>query len=330
MSIACKLVGGVEEDDLNRNISRFFLGFVLLMVVACTSSPTETPQPTSAEPNATSQVIVLGDISDDPGEVIEGSQPLADYLAARLGDFGITQGQVRVATDADEMIQLLKSAQVDLYFDSVYPITMISDASGAQPFLRRWRFGVEEYYTVIFASVDSGIQSVDDLPGHIIAFDNPFSTSGYLLPAVYLTEHGLNLVGKGSYDEPITDDQVGFVFSYDDENTLQWVLSGLVVAGATDDYNFDVAFPDEIRQKLVPLAKTESVPRQVVVARPGIDPELLQAITQILVTAHESPEGQAALEPFQTTRFDEFPEGIQAAQDRMREMMEIVQDLPLP
>jgi phosphonate transport system substrate-binding protein len=207
---------------------------------------------------------------------------------------------------------------------------LISDASGAQPFLRRWRYGVETYYTVIFTSVDSGITSLDDLPGHIIALDNQFSTSGYLLPAVHLIEHEFSLSGKESYEEPVADDEVGFVFSYDDENTLQWVLNGSVSAGATDDYNFEVAFPPEAREQLISLAITESVPRQVAVARPGIDPELLETVKQILITAHESEEGQAALEPFQTTRFDEFPESIEAAQDRMREMMEIAQDVPMP
>lgn len=67
-----------------------------LFAVACTP-PAEDPPP--AEEGAT---IVIGDISDDPGEVIEGAQPLADYLAERLGDYGITQGAVRVASAGDD------------------------------------------------------------------------------------------------------------------------------------------------------------------------------------------------------------------------------------
>ena len=323
-----------------RNIlKKLFLGLVLVGLTACTSSPAETPppatepppQPTEPSADATaSRVIVFGDISDDPGEVIEGTQPLADYVAAQLSDFGFSSGQVKVVATADEMTRLLKDGEVDLYFDSVYPATLISDASGAQPFLRRWRYGVEEYYTIIFANAESGITSVDDLPGHMIAMDNPFSTSGFLLPAVYLIERDLKLVGKQAYGDSVADDEVSFVFSYDDENTLQWVLSGLVAAGATDDYHYNVAFPPEAREKLVLLTETESVPRQVVVARPGMDPELLDAIKQILITAHESEAGKAALDPFQTSRFDEFPEGIEAAQNQMREMMQVVQDIPMP
>ena len=128
------------------------------------------------------RAIVLGDISDDPAEVIEGTQPLADYLASQLVEYGITEGQVRVASSIDEMTALLDSGEVDLYFDSPYPATLISDQSGASIILRRWRFGVEEYQSVIFASVSSGITSIEQLPGHMVAMDAPTPPLGLSCP----------------------------------------------------------------------------------------------------------------------------------------------------
>jgi len=98
----------------------------------------------------------------------------------------------------------------------------------------------------------------------------------------------------------------------------------------TDDYNIDTAFPEEAKAQLVELARTEYTPRQVAVIRSGLDEELVQAIIQVLTTMHETEAGAAALEPFQTTRFDEFPEGIETATARMRAMMELVQDIQLP
>jgi len=299
-----------------------------LVLVSCAeeAAPTEAPTAKPVETHA----IVLGDISDDPAEVIEGTQPLADYLASQLSDYGITEGQVRIAASTDEMAKLLADGKVDLYFDSTYPATLISDKAGAKIILRRWRFGVEEYQSVIFASAASGIESVDELPGHMVAMDAPYSTSGFLLPSVHLVEQGLTLTGKKSYGEPVANDEIGFVFSYDDTNTLQWVLSGLTDAGVTDDYNFDVAFPEDARAQLVELARTEYTPRQVVVMRSELDDKLAQAIVQVLTSMHETEAGAAALEPFQTTQFDEFPQGIDAATARMREMMELVRDISLP
>ena len=62
----------------------------------------------------------------------------------------------------------------------------------------------------------------------------------------------------------------------------------------------------------------------------GLDDELVQAIIRVFTTMHETEAGSAALELFQTTKFDEFPQGIEAATARMREMMELVRDVPLP
>jgi phosphonate transport system substrate-binding protein len=302
---------------------------VLLLAGCAAPAPTPTPTAIPTEEPAAGRAIVLGDISDDPGEVIEGDQPLADYLAAHLADYGISEGQVRVATSADEMAKLLSDGDVDLYFDSVYPAFLISEESGAKPILRRWRYGVEEYHTVLFALNDSGIESVDDLPGHMVAFDNQYSTSGYVLPAVYLLDQGLTLSIKQSYNDPVGEGEVGFVFSFDDSNTLQWVMSELVSAGATDDVNYNLLFPDEARDKTHILAETESVPRQVVMIRPGVDPDLEAAIIDVLLHIHEDPTAADALDAFdKTTRFDEFPEGIEAALDHMRELKEVVQSIP--
>ena len=301
-----------------------------LTLVACMGNQVNMPQEEPTLAATETRAIVLGDISDDPAEVIEGAQPLADYLADQLAAYGITEGQVRVASSIDEMSKLLADGEVDLYFDSTYPATLISDQSGATIALRRWRFGVEEYQSVIFASEASGITSIEQLPGYMVAMDAPYSTSGFVMPSVYMMENGLTLVGKKSTGDPVGDNEVGFVFSYDDENTLQWVVSGLTAAGVTDDYNFDVAFPEEARSQLVELARTEYTPRQVVVIRSGLDDELVQAIVQVLTTMHETEAGAEALDPFQTSKFDEFPEGPEAAVSRMREMMELVQDITQP
>ena len=310
--------------------SFLFMAVLSLFLASCGGEPISVPQDQPTPEPADTRAIVLGDISDDPAEVIEGAQPLADYLAGQLGEFGITEGRVRVVASTEEMAQLLANGEVDLYFDSTYPATLISDQTGAKIILRRWRFGVEEYQSVVFASVASGITSIDQLPGHMIAMDAPYSTSGFLLPSVLLLENGFTLSGKQRYDEPVAPGEIGFAFSYDDENTLQWVLNGFTAAGVTDDFQFDVAFPADAKSQLVELARTESTPRQVAVIRSGLDEELVQAILRVLTTMHETEAGAAALEPFQTSRFDEFPEGIESATARMREMMEIVKEIRFP
>lgn len=309
------------------------VGVITALLAGCATPPAETPTAeATTEPTEESEqqepggvTLVLGDISDDPANVIEEMQLLADYLAANLADQGVSDVTILVVETPEEMADKLASGEIDLYFDSVYPATVVSDASGAQPFLRRWRDGVEEYHSVLFVRTDSGIESVEDLQGKLIAFDEDTSTSGFVLPYVYLVEQGLTLVEKESPDAEVAPDEVGYVFSEDDDTSLEWVNSGLVEAAATDNVSYEDDIPEDVRATFTILGETESVPRQVAVVRPGLDEDLLAAIIDVLIHMHESEEGQAALEEFDdTARFDEFPEGIEAALARMREMLEVV------
>lgn len=310
--------------------SKFYIFTVFILFLFSACSAPETVEPLEA-PLPAGRMIVIGDITADPAEVIEGTQPLADYLAAKLVDYGITGGQVRIVSSMEEMAELLKNGEVDIYFDSIYPATYISDMTGGQIVLRRWRFGVDEYHSVIFASKNSGITSLEDLRGQIFVMDAPYSTSGYMMPAAHLLEAGLTLSAKGNYTDPVNKNEVGFVFGYDDENVLQWVLSGRAEAGAVDNYRYDVAFPSEVTSnELVVLARTDGVPRQVMVVRPGFDPALLETLKAVLINMDEDESAQAALKKFQTSQFDDFPEGITAAMQEIRRMFEMVREIDLP
>jgi phosphonate transport system substrate-binding protein len=270
------------------------------------------------------RTLVLGDISDEATETIRGTQPTADYLAAQLVDMGITDGTVKIAPDLETMIQWMRDGDVDLYFDSPYPVLVISDETGATPILRRFRFGVPQYHSVFFVPQDSEIESLDDLRGQMVAFEEAFSTSGYMLPLSFLIEQQMNPVLKSSPENEVATDEVGYVFSTADDTTVQWVVSGIVPAGVVDNVTFS-RLPEETQAQLKIVAATEDVPRQMVLVRPDMDAALVEAIRTALLQMDESEEGRAALESFQTTEFAEFEEGAEAALARMRTLYDLVQ-----
>jgi phosphonate transport system substrate-binding protein len=250
---------------------------------------------------------------------------MADYLAAQLGDFDIRASEVKIAPNLNTMSQWIEAGEVDLYFDSPYPVLVISDETGAEPILRRLKYGVSEYHSVFFTQAESEIESLADLEGQIVAFEESFSTSGFMLPLSFLIEQGKHPVEKSDVEVSVAEDEIGYVFSTADDTTIQWVISGKVPAGVIDNVTFS-RLPEETQAELKIIAATEDVPRQMVLVRPGMDGELVTSIRAELLAMDETEAGQAALEIFLTTKFDEFPEGPEAALARMRTLYELVQE----
>ncbi|MGD1805886.1 phosphate/phosphite/phosphonate ABC transporter substrate-binding protein [Dapis sp. BLCC M126] len=320
-------VPNYQNGEADKMLGKLFVKLALFGIVTALVSSSLKSSASNPELLASSgdpATIVIADISNNPAKKIKRYQPLADYLGEKLGQFGVKQGDVEIAADLDEMANWLESGKVDIYFDSPYPAMIISDMSGAKPILRRWKGGVPEYYTVIFTMKDRGIKSLEELKGKMVGFDEISSTSGYMLPAGMLIESGVNPQEKRSASSNVSADEVGFVFTDDDENTIQWVISGKVAAGAIDIGTF-MEIPEASRQAMVVLAESDKVARHVALVRADMKPEMVEAIKTILIQMDKTPEGQEVLNKFEkTAKFDNFPP--ESSIERMRELYELVQN----
>ena len=295
---------------------------IALVLAACQASGSATPEvaPPARKALDHEKVLVLGDISDDPAGTIEEFQPMADYLATHLADMGIQQGKVVVAPDLETMMAYLESGEVDLYFDSPYPALTVYKEIGAHPLARRWKKGVSEYHTVIAVRQDSGFTGLDDLLGQVIAFDDPVSTSGYLLPKAYLIGLGYHVVEITSLSDSVAADEIGYVFASGEENVLAWVLQGKTTGSVIPSGDFEDLEAD-VQAQLTVLARTPSVPRHIALARPGMDESLQAKIVELLLNVHQTPEGQAVLETFErTAKFDALPQGPEGTMAALEEL----------
>ena len=292
----------------NKTRTLIGLTLTLLGMVACTPSTPQNTQnniPESTEIPTREKTIVLADISDNPQKKIRRFQPLANHIAANTQEFD--RGKVKVAPDMDTMITWLKSGEVDIYIDSPYPAMLAMTGTEAKPILRRWKKGTGEYYSVIFTMKDRNIKSLSDLKGNIIAFEDPVSTTGYMLPLAKLLESGLNAIEKSTNNSQVSQQDVGYVFSHEDENSIEWLLSGKVGAVATDNKSFD-KLSAEIKDRTLILGQTDKVARNVIMVRKEMSPEQINAISSILLAMDKTEEGKAVLEKFsKTTKFDKLP-----------------------
>lgn len=301
-----------------------FASLLALFTVSCSPESVSPPNQEATPTTNGSRTIVIADISDNPAKKIERFQPFADYLASQLNDVGM--GEVEIAPDMETMADWLSSGKVHIYFDSPYPSMKVVELSGAKPILRRWKKGVEVYHTIIFTRSDSGIETLDDLKGKMIAFDEPVSTSGYMLPIGHLKQAGLKLVQKKSLTANVAANRVGYIFSEDDDNSIQWVLTKRLAAAAVGSSDF-LKMPEKTRQQLTILAETEPVPRNVVVVSPTLTNDEVTAIETVLLSMDNTEEGQTVLKTFdQTSQFDEFPEGVDRALEQMQQLYKLTQD----
>ena len=288
-------------------VSLLGLAISLFGVIAC-SSTSEIIHNNSAKAEQSSsaeKVIVLGDVSTNPQKKIRKFQPLANYLAANLSQFD--RGKVKIAPDMATMITWLKSGEVDIYIDSPYPAMLAVNDAEAKPILRRWKKGHAEYHSIIFTMGDSNVKSLADLKGEIVAFDHPASTTGYMLPLATMSEAGLQPIEHKSVNASVPKDEVGYVFSNEDENSIEWLLSRKVAAAAIDNIAFEKLSP-EIKDKVIILAETEKVARNIVLVGKNMTSEQTQAISALLLQMDKTTEGKAVLEKFsRTVKFDDFP-----------------------
>ena len=277
------------------------------LLAACGTATADTEQPAteaSAPAGPEGTTLVIGSVSDDPEEEAEVFQPFVDHVADELGDVGVTGGDVVVTSTVEEMTELLRTGEVDLYVDNVYGVTTVVDAGAGVSVLRRWKDGAPTYHSVIVARADSGITSVEQLRGRTIAFEEETSTDGYFLPVTTLRQLGLPVVQVAEPSSQPAPDEVGFVFSGDDENTVFLLLDGRVAAGALSAEDLPENAGSRVGE-LVTIGRSIDVPRHGVVARTDLDPALTQALTEVLSGLHETAEGREVLEGFDdTARFD--------------------------
>ena len=184
--------------------------FVLTVLFTIVNAQAQTKQ------NKTLTLGVVFQGSREP--VQEHFRPFIDYAARKLSPSGDTKGLVVVAPSAGQMIKLLEEKRIDFYMESPYPTYLINRLGAAKLLLRRWKGGIAEYRSLIFTNKESGIARLEDLRGKIIAFEDPGSTSGYLLPKLFLLKKGFSVVEKPSRDAKVSAKEIGYIFADTVEN----------------------------------------------------------------------------------------------------------------
>ena len=239
-------------------------------------------------------------------------------MGRRLSPGAELAGKVVVARTPFELVKLLEQRQVDFYLESVYPTYSINYVHGAgKMILRRWKSGMAEYQSLLFTKRDGGIKRLDELRGKTIVFEDPGSTSGFLMAKFFLQRNGFKLVEKKDFDANATAGQTSYIFAYRQEKLLDMVFTKQAAAGAISDDDY-AKLGDDRKADIAVLAQTERLPRHLVSVRADLPPQTVARLTDILVAMHDDPEGQKILKKTdRTTKFDRLPGGEEGLRKRL-------------
>ncbi|WP_454829867.1 phosphate/phosphite/phosphonate ABC transporter substrate-binding protein [Pseudoxanthomonas wuyuanensis] len=295
-----------------------WFGLALVLIGAATTPASIAP----AHAGDGGQVLVLGRISDDPKAHYEQLKPLLDYVVPRMREVGITEGRILMASDTQQMTSYLRRGRVDWVTETAGTAMRLQERAGAKPLLLTERGGVSRYRGVFFVRRDSGLETLADLEGRTVAFQNTASTSAYFAPAVELLDAGQRLeILLSPMDRPALD-SVGYVFARTELNIAVWVHKRLVDAGVVSSQDWDDVrrLPPAFRNDFRVIHQTQEYPRALEMVRRDLDPKIEARLREVLLEAAADPDAREALQLFfRTTGFIPIDRESQQALDHLRQ-----------
>ena len=307
---------------------RFVLGARLLglIVFVCAAPLALLGDARAAEAETAAsreQIIVVGRVMNDAAMGLPGALAMASHLASKLGHLDIAWGDAMAASDNKEMIQKLRDGTVDVVSERPLSAFLFFEEAGAEILLREWRKGVPAYQTVFITRKDSAISSLAELRGRKIAFEDQGSTSAHLLPALILQRRGLSLVELSSARMAPPADRVGYVFAKSELNIATWVHRRLVDAGAFSNLDWDdpLSTPPTLRDDLEIVHTGRPFIRSLLLVRPGLRPDVKEAIKNVLLSMGDDPDAGEALSAFgKVTKYDAIVGEVKRSLDEAHEI----------
>ncbi|MDA0978470.1 MAG: PhnD/SsuA/transferrin family substrate-binding protein, partial [Proteobacteria bacterium] len=217
---------------------------------------------------------------DTPTSRVSKIRPLADHIAKGL-NWEPSRVRIFIARSIEAVADMMLNEQADLLVDSTYPTLLVQQRARSHIILQSPVDGQRTYSSLIVVPANEQLRTLDDLRGRMIALQEEYSTSGYLVPAALLTEAGFRLQRVLTPDD-VAEDAIGFQFSGDEENTLAMLRDGLVVAGAISSQDYE-QLPAEVQNEFRVIARSRAVPRKLASIRDGFDAKLLDRLTRILI-----------------------------------------------
>jgi phosphonate transport system substrate-binding protein len=259
------------------------LAFGLCLALALTSCTVN-----KGELGTEKNPIKLFFIPSVDAKVIEtNSKVIEDYLEAN------TPYKFETAIPASfiAVVEAFGSKRADVAAINTFGYILANEKYGVEARLTAIRHGDSTYKAQFIAKEGGPIKTLADFAGKKVAFVDPASTTGFLLPKKVLNDKGI----KPSQE----------VFAMKHDSVVSMVYQGQVEGGATfysPPHEGEIQdarrlvktqYPDvEKKVKIVELS--EAVPNDPIVFRKDLSEEMKKTITDAFVKFIKTPEGSTA------------------------------------
>jgi phosphonate transport system substrate-binding protein len=282
----------------------------LAVLASCTKN--------TAELGSEKNPIKLHFVPSVDSKVIESNSKIfKNFLEKETGyKFEVTIPQSYVA-----VVEAFGTKRADISAINTFGYLMAHEKYGVEAKMTVIRNGLSTYQAMFVAKTDSKIKTIEDLKGKKIAYVDPASASGYILPMKLLKDKNI---------EPKET-----VFALKHDNVISMVYQGQVDAGAAfyspaiknekgeeeiEDARrlVKTQYPD-VEKKISIVGLSESIPNDPFVFRKDMPEELKNKVVDAMLKFVQTDEGKAAFKAIYSVT--ELKKAVDSDYDVVRAML---------
>jgi phosphonate transport system substrate-binding protein len=261
-------------------IIKILLLFVVLLTISCGEQ---------AELGTKKNPIKMYFVpSMEAGKIVTSGKEVADFITEKTG----YHFKVAVPTSYASVIEAMGTKETDIAWLATFAYILANQKFGAEVALTAVRKGLDKYKGQFIAHANSGINSLEDIDGKIIAYTDAASTSGFMYPSALLARKGIK---PGKY-----------FFAGGHPQSILAVYDGNADVGCTfwapegDDGPRDArravieTYPD-VMEKIKIIGYTDWIPNDTVTFRQGFPQEMKEQIVNALLEYASTKEGHETL-----------------------------------
>ncbi len=263
-----------------RKFSFFLSLFLFLSLSSCTKN--------KAELGTVENPIKLFFVPSIDAKVLEDNSKIIKGLLEKFTPYHY---EVAIPQSFVAVVEAFGTNRADVAAINTFGYVLAYDKYGAQARLTVLRHGSSTYQSQFVALEKSSINKIEDLAGKKIAFVDPASTSGYLLPL------------KNLKDKKIQPSETVFAMKHD--NVISMIYQGQVDAGATyysppqdgviqDARRLVITQYPDIEKKVKIVSLSDSIPNDPIVFRKDLPEEMKTQIVDAFIQVIQSEEGKKA------------------------------------